>query len=131
VADEGISPEILAFITEYIDSVVQLEVLLLMQHAPAKPWTAAEVARELRIETSGAASQLTELCARKLLTCDEQSSPVYHYNPPTPEIATAIERLSEAYEERRVSVINLIYSKPVDKLKSFADAFRLRKDPDA
>ena len=29
-----------------------------------------------------------------------------------------------------MTVINLIFSKPVDKIRTFADAFRLRKDED-
>jgi hypothetical protein len=32
--------------------------------------------------------------------------------------------------KRRVTVINSIYSKPIDKIRTFADAFRLRKDED-
>jgi len=33
-----------------------------------------------------------------------------------------------SYADRRVTVIGLIFSKPVDKIRSFADAFRIRKD---
>ena len=131
MTDPGISQEILTFIAEHIDSVVQLEVLLLLHNAPQKDWSADEVARELRIETHGAAAQLTELCARGLLACPDESSGAYRYHPKTAELDQSVKRLALAYDERRVSVINAIYSKPVDKLKSFADAFRLRKDPDA
>ena len=28
----------------------------------------------------------------------------------------------------RVTVIGMIFSKPIDKIRSFADAFRIRKD---
>jgi hypothetical protein len=40
----------------------------------------------------------------------------------------AIAGLAQAYTDRRVSVITLIFSKPVDKLRSFTDAFKLRRD---
>jgi hypothetical protein len=36
--------------------------------------------------------------------------------------------LADLYAERRVAVISEIYSNPVSKVKTFADAFRLRKD---
>ena len=45
-----------------------------------------------------------------------------------PELDQAVVRLAKDYAERRVTVITLIFSKPVDKLRTFADAFRLRKD---
>ena len=32
------------------------------------------------------------------------------------------------YQQRRVTIINLIYSNPVKTLQDFADAFRLKKD---
>ena len=131
MSESGISQEILNFITEYIDSVVQLEVLLLLHNAPQTDWRAADVARELRIEPSGAATQLAELCTRGLLSCPDPSQPIYRYSPRTPAIDQAISGLAKVYEERRVSVINQIYAKPVDKLKSFSDAFRLRRDTDA
>ena len=44
------------------------------------------------------------------------------------ELDELVGSLEKVYEERRVSVITLIYSKPVDKVRTFADAFRLRKD---
>jgi hypothetical protein len=46
----------------------------------------------------------------------------------TPALDAAVAQLAKDYAERRVSVITLIFSKPVDKLRTFADAFRLRKD---
>ncbi len=36
--------------------------------------------------------------------------------------------LAEGYAERRVTVINLLFSKPVERIRTFADAVRLRKD---
>jgi hypothetical protein len=36
--------------------------------------------------------------------------------------------LATAYARRHVAVISLIHSKPLEKAKSFADAFRLRKE---
>jgi hypothetical protein len=57
----------------------------------------------------------------------EGPPPTYRYAPP-PELHRSIAGLVETYRERRVSVINLVYSRPSDAIRSFADAFRLRKD---
>jgi hypothetical protein len=128
VTDDGISQEVKALIAERIDSVVQLEVLLLLHGAPQKEWTAAAVAQELRIEGSWAEDQLNELTNRGLLAQVGHTPPAYRYSPRTADLATAVDGLKEAYADRRVTVISLIFSKPVDKLRSFADAFRLRRD---
>jgi hypothetical protein len=38
--------------------------------------------------------------------------------------------LARLYPERRFTIIEIIFSKPNDKIRSFADAFRIRRDPD-
>jgi hypothetical protein len=129
LAEEAIPSEVRALIAEHIDSVAQLEALLLIQATSGAggAWDAERLGRELRINRDWAASQLQHLCAHGLLNCDKP--PHYTYAPRTPELARAVEGLAQAYAERRVSVIGLIFSKPMDKLRSFADAFRLRRDP--
>ena len=44
------------------------------------------------------------------------------------DLHRAVAGLAREYAARRVTVIGLIFSKPVDKIRSFADAFRLRRD---
>src|SRR5690606_17703063 len=48
--EEGISPEVRAFIAGQIESVVQLEMLLLLHTDPMRAWSPDELAKELRIE---------------------------------------------------------------------------------
>lgn len=126
--EEGISPQVRAFIAGQIDSVVQLEMLLLLHADAERAWSAADLAKELRIEPNWAGAQLTALAQRGLLGVVDATGLTYRYGPNTPELATTVEGLAQAYADRRVTIISLIYSKPVDTLKSFADAFRLRKD---
>lgn len=49
----------------------------------------------------------------------------YVYAPATTALRDAIEQTARVYSERRVAVINLIFSAP---LKSLSDAFRLRSE---
>jgi hypothetical protein len=59
----------------------------------------------------------------------QQADPAaFRFDPRTTELAQAIEELARAYADRRVTVIGLIFAKPLDKIRSFADAFRIRKD---
>lgn len=128
MSDEGIAPDVRSLITSCIDSVVQLEVLLLLHAQPDKRWVASDLARELRIDSAWAEGQLAQLCARNLLTCSSDPAPIYQYGPGTSDLERAVAGLAQAYMDRRVSVISLIYSKPADALRSFSDAFKLRKD---
>jgi hypothetical protein len=128
VAEEDITPQVRAFIADHIESVMQLEVLLLLSGRPDRPWTAAEAAQEMRIEAGWVEAQLKSMLVKGLLETAGAPSQ-YRYAPRTPELAKAVADLAKAYADRRVSVISLIFSHPLDKIRSFADAFRLRKDP--
>lgn len=124
-----ISPQLKQFITDYIDSVSQLEILLLLQTNPQQVWSAEVMARELRIEPTGAAQELTQLAAKGFLAPAPDNPATYHYAPRTPELQANVVALAQAYLVRRVTVISLIFSKSTDKLRVFADAFRIRKEP--
>ena len=105
-----------------------LEILLLLHQTPLRNWTAPDVARELRIDPLWAAAQLELLYARGLAERAGISPHLYRFRPQTQSLDETVDTLAQAYADRRVSVISLIYAKPPDALRSFADAFRLRKD---
>lgn len=123
----GIPDEVAAFIAKHVDSVVQLEGLLLLAADSGRDWSADEVARELRIETSWAEAQLDLLSGQALL---ERAGGRFRYAPRDAGTHAAIAGLAKAYAERRVTVISLIFAKPADNLRAFSEAFRLRKDRD-
>lgn len=60
---------VLEFIREHVSSVIELEVLLLLDKQPARGWTAKEVARELRITAEWAQSDLAKLSAKMCAGC--------------------------------------------------------------
>jgi hypothetical protein len=115
-------------IADSIDSVEQLEILLLLQQHPERTWTAESVARELRVSPLSAGDRLEDLTHDALVARVQGEE--YRYAPETAALDEAVKGLATAYTERRVTVINLIFSKPVDKIRTFADAFRLRKKGD-
>ena len=120
-----IPPDIRAFIVQRIDSVVQLELLLLLHANAARSWSADEIARELRIEASAAQEQLDLLTSRGLLQLVDASARRFEYASSNADQNATMTRLAAEYANRRVTMISFIYSKPTDTLRSFADAFRL------
>lgn len=128
MSTSGIPKHVERFVTDYIDSVEQLEVLFLLQRTAPTQWDAEGVARELRIASESAGVRLETLRSQKLLESLGGSPPSFRYSPETVDLDRATRDLAETYSSRRVSVITLIFSKPDDAIRSFADAFRLRKD---
>ena len=131
MSDDQIPKQVRSFIADRIDSVVQLEVLLLLFAQPQRQFTAADIGRELRINVAWAEGQLRVLCDRELLACTPPPAATYHYAPRTPELDQAVRGLAAAYADYRVTVTSLIFAKPerpADPIRSFADAFRIRRE---
>ena len=121
--------QVRSFIAQHIRTVVELESLLLLHREPQREWNAADLGKELRIDEQFARQEITDLVQRGLAECSSDNS-TCRYAPRTAELDRAVKELARIYEERRVSVIQAIYSKPADPIQSFADAFKFRKgDP--
>jgi hypothetical protein len=114
------------FIAEQIDSVVALEVLLLLYRSPQREWTEQEVASELRIDPHWTHSKLKAL-VRSGLACE--AGPrlhSYRYYPESLEVNATVAALARTYSDCPLAVISYIYSKPSILLRRLADALRIR-----
>ncbi|HET9450958.1 MAG TPA: hypothetical protein VFO83_08760 [Aggregicoccus sp.] len=123
MTDANLPPRVQRFLLAHIDSVEKLEVLLLLRGNAGRTWTGAAVAQELRIAEESARGRLQDLCSRGLLSCESDS---YRYAPGSGGDAQAVDELASTYALRRVSVISFIFSQPMDRIRSFADAFRIK-----
>jgi hypothetical protein len=88
-------------------------------------WTAASLAKALYITPAMAAALLLDLARRGVAVSTEED---FRYQCKSEEVDRIIGKLAKLYEDRRVAVISAIYSKPLNKVQTFADAFRLRKE---
>lgn len=125
MAEHHFPDELKRFIAAHVDTVEQLEVLLLLQTRPAEVWSPQRVSAELRTSSMSAAMRLERLCATGL--CEEVEGGV-RLRPADAAVERAIGLVATAYRERRVSLIALIYARPPAGVQAFADAFRLKKD---
>ncbi|WP_141592787.1 hypothetical protein [Myxococcus sp. AB056] len=130
MSDAGIPQRVQRFISTHIDSLEKLEVLLLLRARADREWTASAVSLELRITDASAASRLEDLTNRRMLVSDGASPPSYRYSPESSEDVQAVTELAAVYGAKRVSVITFIFSRPLDKVRGFAEAFILKKDKD-
>jgi AraC-like DNA-binding protein len=114
------------FLHRNIDSVEQLEVLILLLEHPDRGWSPDEVARVLYSHPASIARRLAMLLGQDLLR--EIEPGCYQYAPRTGELHATVLRVSEMYRERRVAVVTLIASKPIENVRAFSDAFRIRRN---
>jgi hypothetical protein len=122
----GLPDEVHRFLHEHVHSVEQLEILLMLRAHRDRAWNAEEVARELRVAAISAGNRLDDLARRGLLRPDGDAR--FSYAPSSDSLEAAVDGLACVYPERRVTVIEVIFSKPNDVIRTFADAFRWRNE---
>lgn len=113
------------FLGQNIHSVAQLEVLLMLRAESERRWSAEDVAKILYVQPPMAKNMLTDLVQRGVVV---QSEACFRYRPTNDGMGALIDRVAQLYRERRVAVTYEIYSKPMNVVRAFADAFRLRKE---
>ncbi|HET6778910.1 MAG TPA: hypothetical protein VFH26_08465 [Gemmatimonadales bacterium] len=121
----GIPEGVRNFLLQCIDSVEQLEVLLHLHRTPEESWDSESIARVLYSNPASITHRLAGLYSNGLLT--QTSAFTYRYQPKTAELDVTVSQLAETYRQRRVAVITVIASKPMEKVRAFSEAFRLRK----
>jgi hypothetical protein len=124
MADELIPPDVRGFLQRHIDSIAQLEALLLLLHQPEVQWTVAGVAAHLYIADDQADEILEQLCEDGLAGCKDGT---FWFNGDPPGQRAIVERLAVLYSKHLIPVTNLVHAKP-SSIRAFAAAFKLRKD---
>jgi hypothetical protein len=130
MADDLIPDDIRQFIINKIDSVAELEGLLLFSRNPETDWSSESLAQRLYTGPEQTQDVLTHLYAEGFLAVREENPQTYFYQPNSPKLQEIVERIAEIYSKYLVPVTNLIHSKPQTKVQQFADAFKLRNKED-
>ena len=114
-----------SLILEAIDSVAELEALLLLRETAGQPWTVDSASRRLYVSPTVAGDALGALTRRGFL---EETPDGFRYGPSSPDLAEDVAALAEAYSVSLIPITHLIHSKPSSSAQDFARAFRFRKD---
>jgi hypothetical protein len=126
---EPIPDDVRRFLDANIETIDQLEILRVLSEKPDREWAAAPLAVAVQADPLAVAGHVAALQGRGLLTSERRGPElVCWYGPRTPELQVLTHRLLQLYRERPVSMIKLVYDRAKDPLRSFADAFRLRKE---
>jgi hypothetical protein len=124
----GVPDHVLQFIAERIDSVPQLEALLLLWEKPAQAWAQGEVAARIYVEPAVAGTILQALQRRQLVTSDGAQPPGYRYSDAWDTTGTLMNQVAAAYRHHLIPVATFIHSGANSSVREFARAFDLKKD---
>jgi hypothetical protein len=124
--DPDIPPSVRDFISRHIVSLEELEILLILQEGKEREWTAAEINERLRSQELSIGKWLEALVSLGLAA---KTGGRFRFAPASEDLASQVAGLGDAYRERRIKVIELIFSKPNENLLNFVRAFDLRKNP--
>lgn len=126
--DADFSDEFCQFLQATLPAVEAAELLLALKHAPQRWWTLAEILAALgpgvSLREDEAARYLETLQARGLVASDAERRMQYRA---TEALAAHVGTLEKVYRERPVTLIRVIYGLRDSKIRSFADAFKLRR----
>ena len=124
MADEPIPDDVRDFILRNIDSIAQLEALLLLRAQPDVSWTVEKVAQRLYTSQPDIAEVLARLGADGFLSVQAHA---YRFECATPEQRAMVDRTADTYQRQLIAVTNMIHAKP-RRIRQFADAFKFKKD---
>ena len=122
-----VSERLRAFLQQRLSSLDQIEVVLLLRSEAGRSWTATEVAAALQTPPESAAMRLFLLASAGMIVFEATSVPRYRYAPTDPAVASVVDELADAYAATRDGVAAVVDTSPRDPIRSFADAFKLKK----
>lgn len=114
------------FLQTSIDSIEQLQVLLLLQAQPDRIWTTSEITFELRSVDSSIQNRLDKLYKRNILARHGDSE--HKFLPTSTEMLNIIEKVVSENQLRPYQIIDAIYSSAEKSIQDFANAFKMRGD---
>lgn len=119
------------FIRDNIDSVPQLEGLVLLWESRPASWTAADLAARLYISPEDAVEVLRGLIRVGMVAEAMGSSLRYSYASRSAQQDELMLDVCTTYRRELLRVSHMIHSKASSSVREFARAFRFKKEQDA
>jgi len=128
VAEKDERAKVEQFILEKIDSVPQLEALLLIWNKRPKVWLVDEMSGAIYVSTEATQAVLRSLVEKELLAEEPSGTGQYSYRSRSAEWEDFMELLDRTYRHELIRISKLIHAKAPSAVEQFARAFRLTKD---
>ena len=123
---DDLPPEVRLFLENAINSIEQLQVLLLLYIKPDRAWSISEIATELRSVDTSIEKRLNDIYQKQILEKYKDDEKLHKFLPASSTMRTLIENVAYQNQLRPYQVIDAIYSAPSKSIQDFADAFKVR-----
>jgi len=122
-----ISTALRDLLQQRLPTLEQVQIVLLLRRDPSRSWTAPDVAAELGSAPEAAAMRLFLLASSGLIVFEPAGLPRYRYQALDSGLDSLLDELANACEHDPGAVAALVGTPSPDPIRSFADAFRLRR----
>ena len=123
--DRTLPDDVVNFLQTHLGSIWALEMMLVLHHSKDRTWTVEHLVREMRAADQLVAGLLDRFQRLGLVT---ESNGSWRWDVQSPDMVELTQKVSEAHAVTPFAVIQAIAETPEQRLRQFADAFRLRKD---
>jgi hypothetical protein len=120
--DADFSDEFCLFIQTAIPAVKAAELLLALSAQPDAWWDTAQLPGNLQPTDAGRYLELFRIRGLLFVRPDKR----VQFRPASETLAAHVQTLAQAYEQRPVTLVRMIYELRDAKIRSFSDAFKLR-----
>ena len=124
MTEEGVPADVRDFLRTCIDSVAELEALLLLREAPGQDWDAATLVRRIYVGEAEATKILDHLVQCELAA---RATAGFRYHVRDEERQRLVDGLAQSHAKFLVPLTRLIHDK-ASGIRKFAEAFKFRKD---
>ena len=123
----GIPAAVLQFVLKRIESVAELETILIMSADEARAWSVEDIATRIYVAAPSAAAILHALQQRRLIQSSDDGIR-FRFSPASDEERQAVLQTANAYRTHLIPIATLIHRKASVPVQEFARAFSLKKD---
>ena len=121
--------KIFRFILDYVDSIPQMEALLLLWRSRPQQWSEQQLAARIYVDLKEVPRILGDLVQRQLISvAGTGSASSYCYELPSEEMDQMMRAVAETYGRDLIRVSKLIHSKSSSGIQEFARAFKFTKE---
>jgi hypothetical protein len=120
-----LSEDVIHFIFNHITSVGQLDALSVICNNRTQSWNAKSLNDIIKSNPATVKRFLNDFHSLNILKLEEGK---YTYNPENAEMDQIIIKTVAAFKTHYITVTRLIYDKPLESMRTLADAFKFRKD---
>lgn len=125
--DPDISEDVREMIQRHLPTMDHIELLMILRGNRDDSFSLDQLVDQMRKPR-----ELVELCLATLEDAGlaaKLTDSTYRYAAREPNLDRTADSVVKLYNERPVTLVRLLYERPPTAVNTFADAFKLRKDP--